>query len=100
MRDEDFADCYSERMRRPSIPPSQLAKVLLLPYHTGLSDEQAMEAMARDLRWKIALGLPVGDRGWRASTLTRFRARLLVKSAGRLVAFLPSMYSMAPPVQG
>jgi hypothetical protein len=28
VRDEDFAACYSERMGRPSIPPSQLAKVL------------------------------------------------------------------------
>ena len=38
VRDEDFADCYSERQGRPSIPPSQLAKVMLLQYRTGLSD--------------------------------------------------------------
>ena len=50
-------------MGRPSIPPSQLAKVLLLQYRTGASDEQAMEAIAWDLRWKIALGLPVDHRG-------------------------------------
>src|SRR3954471_5027301 len=43
VRDEDFAACYSERMGCPSIPPSQLAKVLLLQYRTGCSDEQAME---------------------------------------------------------
>ena len=30
VRDEDFAACYSPGMGRPSIPPSQLAKVLLL----------------------------------------------------------------------
>jgi hypothetical protein len=36
----------------------------LLQYRTGLSDEQAMEATAWDLRWKIALGLPVDHRGW------------------------------------
>src|SRR5664279_5534935 len=29
VRDCDFAECYSERMGRPSIPPSLLAKVLL-----------------------------------------------------------------------
>ena len=36
VRDEDFAECYSGRMGRPSIPPSQLAKVMLLQYRTGL----------------------------------------------------------------
>ncbi len=79
VRDEDFAaDCYSQGVGRPSIPQSQLAKVLLLQYRTGLSDEQAMEATAWDLRWKIALGLAVDHRGWNASTLTRFRPRLLL----------------------
>lgn len=84
VRDEDFADCYSEGTGRPSIPPSQLAKVLLLQYRTGLSDEQAMEATAWDLRWKIALGLAVDHRGWNSSTLTRFRARLLLHGKERL----------------
>ena len=82
--DEDFADCYSADRGRPSIPPSQLAKVLLLQYRTGLSDEQAMEALAWDLRWKIALGLPVDHRGWNPSTLTRYRARLLLHGKERL----------------
>ena len=84
VRDEDFADCYSENTGRPSIPPSQLAKVLLLQYRTGLSDEQAMEAVAWDLRWKIALGLPVDHHGWSPSTLTRYRARLLLHGKERL----------------
>jgi transposase len=84
VRDGDFADCYSADRGRPSIPPSQLAKVLLLQYRTGLSDEQAMEAVAWDLRWKIALGLPVDHTGWSPSTLTRFRARLLLHGKERL----------------
>ena len=50
VRDEDFADCYSECRGRPSIPPSALAKVLLLAYRDGLSDERAMEAVRFDLR--------------------------------------------------
>jgi DDE family transposase/transposase-like protein DUF772 len=57
---------------------------LLLQCRTGLSDEQAMEAVAWDLRWKIALGLPVDHRGWSASTLTRYRARLLLHGKERL----------------
>lgn len=64
VRDEDFAECYSQRMGRPSIPPSQLARVMLLEHRTGVSDEQAMEAVAWDLRWKVALGLSVDHAGW------------------------------------
>jgi transposase len=78
VRDEDFADCYSARMGRPSIPPSQLAKVMLLQHRTGVSDEAAMEAVAWDLRWKVALGLPVDHVGWHPTTLVKFRARLLL----------------------
>nr|MBA3407553.1 transposase [Solirubrobacterales bacterium] len=78
VRDEDFVACYSQRMGRPSIPPSQLAKVLLLQYRTGCSDEQAMECVAWDLRWKVALGLPVDHEGWHPTSLTKFRARLLL----------------------
>jgi hypothetical protein len=78
VRDEDFAECYSQRMGRPSIPPSQLAKVLLLQHRTGVSDEQAMECVGWDLRWKVALGLAIDHRGWHPTSLTKFRARLLL----------------------
>jgi transposase len=78
VRDSDFAECYSQRMGRPSIPPSLLAKVLLLQYRTGASDEQAMECVAWDLRWKVALGLPVDHQGWHPTSLTKYRARLLL----------------------
>jgi transposase len=81
--DSDFAECYSERQGRPSIPPSKLAKVLLLQHRTGLSDEQAMEAVCWDLRWKVALGLPVDHAGWHPTTMTKFRARLLLHGKER-----------------
>src|SRR3954469_14537257 len=84
VRDEDFAACYAERMGRPSIPPSQLAKVLLLQYRTGVSDEAAMECIAWDLRWKVALGLSVDHRGWHPTSLTKFRARLLLQRLERV----------------
>ena len=79
VRDEDFAECYSERIGRPSIPPSQLAKVLLLQHRTGVSDEQAMECVGWDLRCKVALGLPIDHHGWHPTSLTKFRARLLLQ---------------------
>jgi hypothetical protein len=78
VRDEDFSECYAERMGRPSIPPSQLAKVLLLQHRTGASDEEAMECVRWDLRWKAALDLPVDHQGWHPTSLTKFRARLLL----------------------
>lgn len=84
VRDEDFAACCSQRMGRPSIPPSQLAKVLLLQYRTGCSDEQAMECVTWDLRWKGAWGLPVDHAGWHPTSLTKFRARLLLHQLERV----------------
>src|SRR5438132_403820 len=84
VRDEDFAECYSQRMGRPSIPPSLLAKILLLEYRCRLSDEAAMESLEWDLRWRAALGLPVDHRGFHPTTLTKFRARLLLHDKERL----------------
>jgi hypothetical protein len=84
VRDEDFAGCYSARMGRPSIPPALLARVLLLQYRTGASDVEAMESVAWDLRWKVALGLAVDHRGFHPTTLVRFRARLLLHGKERL----------------
>jgi hypothetical protein len=84
VRDEHFADCYSSGMGRPSIRPSLLAKVMLLQHRTGLSDEAAMEAVAWDLRWKVALGLAVDHQGWHPTSLTKFRARLLLHGKEQL----------------
>ena len=82
--DRDFVDCYSERRGRPSIPPSLLAKILLLAYRSGLSDRQAMEAVRFDLRWKVALALPLDHEGFHPTTLVKFRARLLLHGKERL----------------
>jgi hypothetical protein len=43
-----------------------------------------MEAVAWDLRWRMALGLPVDHTGWHPTTLTKFRARLLLHGKERL----------------
>jgi hypothetical protein len=44
-----------------------------------------MECVAWDLRWKIALGLPVDHQGWHPTSLTKYRARLLLHGKERLV---------------
>ena len=56
-RDGDFAALYRTDFGRPSVPPSQLCIALLLQTHDGVSDEEAIERSAYDLRWKVALGL-------------------------------------------
>ena len=66
------------------IAPSLLAKILLLEYRCGLSDEAAMESLEWDLRWKAALGLAVDHRSFHPTTLTKFRARLLLHGKERL----------------
>ena len=85
VRDGDFADCYAEGRGRPSIPPSTLAKILLLAYRCGLSDRQAMEAVRFDLRWKVALCLPLDHEGFHPTSLVKFRARLLLYGKERVV---------------
>ena len=84
VRDADFADCYSQGTGRPSIPPSLLAKVLLLQYREGLSDERAMESVRLHLGWKVALGLAIDHSGFHPTTLVKFRARLLLHGKERL----------------
>jgi transposase len=85
VRDEDFAECDSAGHGRPSIPPSVLAKVLLLAFREGLSDRRAMDAVRFDLRWKVALDLPIDHPGFHPTSLVQFRARLLLHGKDRLV---------------
>ncbi len=74
--DDDFLDCYDVTTGRPSVPPSRMFRLLLLQIYEGLSDRQALERMAFDLRWKAVLGLEVQDRAVGQATLVEFRARL------------------------
>jgi transposase len=77
-RDEDFASLYHPRMGRPSVPPSLLATALVLQYYDRVSDEEARECAAYDLRWKEALGIELDAHPFAKSTLQEFRAQLLV----------------------
>lgn len=80
-RDEDFVALYREDFGRPSVPPSQLAVALLLQAHDSVSDEEAIARSAFDLRWKVALGLELGEKLCAKSTLQRFRAQLVLQEA-------------------
>lgn len=82
VRDETFARCYGTR-GRPSVSPALLTKVLLLALHDGCSDRKAIDHMRLHLGWKLALGLPLDDPGCHPTTLTVFRARLVVHDLDR-----------------
>jgi len=80
--DETFAACYKAK-GRPSISPALLTKVLLLALHDGCSDRKAIEQMRMHLGWKRALGLALDDPGCHPTTLTVFRARLVLHDLDR-----------------
>ena len=77
-RDEDFAQLYVLTNGRPSVPPSLLATALVLQTYDGVSDDEARQRAAYDLRWKVALGVAVDARPFAKSTLQEFRAQLIV----------------------
>ena len=78
-----FAAMYASGVGRPSVPPIILAKAVLLEMHDGVSDREAEQHAKFDLRWRYALDLDVDDKVFDASTLCRFRARLLVHEQER-----------------
>ncbi len=71
-----FADLYSRRGRH-SIPPRILATVMVLQRLDGLSDREAVEHLAFDLRWKFACGgLDADYPSFVHTVLVNMRARL------------------------
>jgi Transposase DDE domain/Transposase domain (DUF772) len=76
-RDDDLAEMYCLDNGRPSLPPSLLSGVLLLQFHDDVGDEEAVERLRYDLRWKVALGLPLDYQGFHPTSLVVFRRQLL-----------------------
>ena len=79
-KDEDFAACYKEG-GRPSVPPSQLALLTLLQHHAQVSDQEAVDRTAFDVRWAAVLRRPLGKPLCVKSTLQLFRAHLILHDA-------------------
>lgn len=77
-RDEAFAVFYDARIGRPSVPPSQLALLTLLQHEAGVSDAEAVDRSAYDLRWAAVLGRAAGVPLCAKSTFQEFRAHLVL----------------------
>ena len=73
--DEDYADLFAED-GRPGEPATRMAAVMALQVLHGLPDRETAEAVRFDLRWKLALGLGIEDRGFDPSTLVYWRRRI------------------------
>ena len=80
-RDDDFAAFYCAQRGRPSVPPSQLALMLVLQQHDMVSDEEAVARTAFDLRWAAVLRRHAGKHFCAKSTFQLFRAHLVVHGA-------------------
>jgi len=69
---------FQERSRagRPSIPGPVMCAALLLQALTGVSDRAASDALAFDLRWKLACGAGIDEGRVHHTTFTYWRARI------------------------
>ena len=74
--DGAFTDLFPSGKGRPSMPGSVAASILTLQTLLDLSDAETAEAARCDLRWKVACGMALDDRGFHPSTLTYWRRRL------------------------
>jgi hypothetical protein len=78
--DELFADLFPSGKGRRSMPGSVAASILTLQTLLDYSDAECAEAARCDLRWKVACGMALDDKGFHPSTLTYWRRRLAVSA--------------------
>ena len=57
-------DMFESSRGRPSQPADLVATVLVLQSLEGLSDRDALQSLATDLRWKVAAGLAITVSIW------------------------------------
>ena len=100
-RDEELGEMYCLDNGRRSLPPSLMSGVMLLQFHDNVSDEEAVQRLLFDLRWKVALRLPLDFDAFDNSSLSVFRKRLRqhgreryafdrMVEVGREAGFLPA----------
>lgn len=104
-QDDDLKELYDPTNGRPSLPPSLMSGVLLLQFYDDVSDQEAAERVLYDLRWKVALHLPLDYAGFDPSSLSYFRQRLTEHgqeryafdrfiTIGRQAGFLPDRVTL------
>jgi IS5 family transposase len=71
-----FADLFPSGRGRPSVPAEVMASVITLQALHGFSDNETVDAVTFDLRWKAACGLAISAPAFHSTTLTYWRRRL------------------------
>ncbi len=79
--DDLFGDLFGSGRGRPSVPADVIATVMVLQSLEGLSDRDAMQALRRDIAWKVAAGRPLTDEGFHPTVLTLWRNKLRQSAA-------------------
>jgi len=75
--DADYADLFAPPgMGRPSLPATRMAAVLALQALHDYSDRETAEAARFDVRWKVAIGSSLDDKGFDPSSLVYWRNRI------------------------
>ncbi len=74
--DSFTSDLFSSRTGRPSLPADLVGSVLVLKELHDLSDAQTAEALAFDIRWKVACGRSLTQMSFDPSTLVYWRRRI------------------------
>jgi hypothetical protein len=112
--DEDQEEMYCLDNGRPSLPPSLMAGIVILQFYDDVSDGEAVERLKHDLRWKVALDLPLDFPGFHPSSLSVYRSRLIEHGqeryafdrfiqVGRAAGFIPDKVTLltdTTPVKG
>jgi hypothetical protein len=103
-----FTDLFPSRRGRPSVPAEVMASVITLQALHGLSDNETVDAVTFDLRWKAACGLPVTAGAFHSTTLTYWRRRLaasdrpnrIYEAVKAVVAATGALAGKTPPCLG
>ena len=74
--DSFTAGLFPSRTGRPSLPADLVGSVLVLKELHDLSDAQTAEALAFDIRWKVACGRSLTQMGFDPSALVYWRRRI------------------------
>lgn len=82
--DWDFADLFPTQ-GQPATCPWRLALITVMQFVEGLTDRQAVNAVASRIDWKYALSLKLTDKGFNFSVLSEFRTRLIEGGAERQI---------------
>lgn len=71
-------------MGKCPVPPAQLALFIILQAYTGVSDDEALEAMIMDRRWQLVLDcIDCEQAPFGKGTLVRFRSALIASGSDR-----------------